>query len=206
MQQTIDYFIKHIENSINSGDQEKSKLDSKAFEVPGFTSPKIRHTLNNLGSLETLRYLEVGVHKGGTFVATNYKNNMESSIAIDNWSEFSQDGETKEEFTKHCKNLLDPGYQFLEQDCFTITKEQIKKPINFYLYDGCHSLESQKRALTHFYPLLDDVFIFLVDDYNWDDSRNGTAQAIEELNIKYLYKRELVEGWWNGLLVSLCKK
>lgn len=206
MQQTIDYLIKHIENSINLGDQEKSKLDSKAFEVPGFTSPKIRHTLNNLGSFENLNYLEVGVHRGGTFVASNYKNNMKSSIAIDNWSEFAEDGTVKNEFIKHCSNLLTCKYEFLEQDCFKTQKEQINKPISFYLYDGCHSLEAQKKALTHFYPMLDDVFIFLVDDYNWDDSKNGTNQAIEELNIKYLYKRELVEGWWNGLLVSLCKK
>jgi len=201
-----DTLIKHIEKSIELGEKEQSKLHHHAFAVPGFTSPKIRHTLNNLGSLDCLRYLEVRVHRGVTFVATNYKNKMESSIAVDNWSEFAEDGTAKKDFTNYCANLLSPGYKFFEQDCFTITKEQTKKPINFYLYDGCHSLEAQKKALTHFYPLLDDVFIFLVDDYNWDDSKNGTAQAIEELNIKYLYKRELVEGWWNGLLVSLCKK
>jgi hypothetical protein len=59
--------------------------------------------LNNLGEMSEAHYLEVGVHKGATFVATNFKNNLLSSIAVDNWSEFAQDGETKKEFIKNTK-------------------------------------------------------------------------------------------------------
>ena len=64
----------HVETSIELGDQMKSKLDRAAFQARGFTSPKVRHLLNNLGSLDGLDYLEVGVHRGAMFVATNYKN------------------------------------------------------------------------------------------------------------------------------------
>ena len=57
-----------------------------------------------------------------------------------------------------------------------MTREQLTAPINFYLYDGEHSFEAQRQALTHFYAMLDDVFIFLVDDYSWDAAKAGTAR------------------------------
>jgi hypothetical protein len=199
--------IKFIEEAIEKAEKEQSKLTKEAFEAPGFTSPKIRHLLNNLGEMSEAHYLEVGVHKGATFVATNFKNNLLSSIAVDNWSEFAQDGETKKEFIKNTNNLLLPNtYEFYEKDCFSLTKEEIKNPVNFFLYDGCHSYESQFKALTYFYPFLDDTFLFLVDDWNWPDPQRGTRQAIQDLKLKTLFEKELDQGWWNGLFVSLLKK
>jgi hypothetical protein len=204
---TASMLCQHVDTSIELGDQLTSKLDRAAFQTRGFTSPKIRHLLNNLGSLDGLDYLEVGVHRGATFVATNYKNTLASSTAVDNWSEFADDGKVKGEFLHHCSTLLAPGsYRFLEQDCFTVTREQVPTPINFYLYDGEHSFEAQRKALTHFYALLDDVFIFLVDDYSWDAAKSGTEDAIGELGLERVYERELTEGWWNGLYVSVLKK
>jgi hypothetical protein len=204
---TASMLCQHVEASIGLGDQLISKLDRAAFQARGFTSPKVRHLLNNLGSLEGLDYLEVGVHRGATFIATNYKNTLASATAIDNWSEFAEDGTVREEFLRHCSALLAAGsYRFLEQDCFTVRKAQIGTPVNFYLYDGAHSYEAQRQALTHFYAALDDAFIFLVDDYSWDAAKAGTQQAIGELGLQPLYERELNEGWWNGLYVSVLQK
>ena len=35
---------------------------------------------------------------------------------------------------------------------------------NIYMYDGNHSEDSHFKALDHFFPCLDDEFIYLVDD------------------------------------------
>ncbi len=86
-----------------------SKLDRAAFRARGFTSPKVRHLLNNLGSLEGLDYLEVGVHRGATFVATNYKNALASATAIDNWSEFAESGTVKDEFLRTARRCSRPS-------------------------------------------------------------------------------------------------
>jgi hypothetical protein len=199
--------VHHADASILRADQHRSKLDRAAFQARGFTSAKVRHLLNNLGSLEGLHYLEVGVHRGATFVAANYRNQLESATAVDNWSEFAEDGDVKGQFLHHCSTLLTPGsYRFLEQDCFTIVPAQLPAPINFYLFDGEHTREAQRRALTHFLPMLDDVFLFVVDDYTWEEARTGTQDAIAELGLEVLYARELVEGWWNGLYVSVLRK
>jgi hypothetical protein len=204
---TIATLVQHVDISIALGDQLTSKLDRAALMARGFTSPKVRHLLNNLGSLDGLDYLEVGVHRGATFCATNYKNRLASATAIDNWSEFAESGTVKDEFLHNCSTLLEPGsYRFLEQDCFTVTREQVPATINFYFYDGEHSVDAQRRALTHYYGLLDDAFIFLVDDYGWDAARIGTQDAIGELGLQRLYERELTDGWWNGLYVSVLQK
>ena len=64
-----------------------------------------------------------------------------------------------------------------------MARAQLHAPVNFYLYDGEHSHESQRKALTHFYPMLDDVFIFVVDDYTWETARSGTQEGIGELGL-----------------------
>ena len=50
------------------------------------------------------------------------------------------------------------------------------------------------------------MFIFLADDYSWDAAKAGTQDAIGELGLERLYERELTDGWWNGLYVSVLKK
>src|SRR5689334_19416133 len=85
--------VQHVDTSILLADARQSRLDRAAFQAKGFTSPKVRHLLNNLGHLDGLDYLEVGVHRGATFIATNYRNALSSAVAIDNWSEFDDDGE-----------------------------------------------------------------------------------------------------------------
>jgi hypothetical protein len=203
---TADRLLQHVDTSIARADRHESKLDRAALQPRGFTSLKVRHLLNNLGSLDGLDHLEVGVHRGATFVATNYRNNLASTTAVDNWSEFAEDG-VKDAFVRGCASLLRPGsYRFLEQDCFSVTPGQIGRPITFYMYDGEHSHESQRRALTHFYPMLGERFIFVVDDYGWAQAKSGTEQAIGELGLRVLYQRELAEGWWNGLYVSVLQK
>ena len=204
---TIPSLIEHVEAAIARAERGESKLDRAAFRPRGFTSAKVRHLLNNLGSLEGLDYLEVGVHRGATFLATNYKNELGSAVAVDNWSEFDEDGAAKAEFLEHCSTLLPAGsYTVIEQDCFTVRRDQLAAPVNFYLYDGEHGVGSQRQALTHFHGMLDDAFIFVVDDYTWAAARMGTQQAIVELGLKVRHARELIDGWWNGLYVSVLEK
>ena len=58
------------------------------------------------------------MHRGATFIAANYGNRLSSAVAIDNWSEFDDDGAVKDEFLRHCATLLRPdSYRFIEQDC-----------------------------------------------------------------------------------------
>jgi len=88
------------------------------------------------------------------------------------------------------------------------------------MYDGNHTNDSHYMALLHYYDCLDDVFIFIVDDWNWDNVRDGTYKSIQQLQLKILYEKELrltwdnshtnqplaKDTWWNGLYVAILQK
>ena len=88
------------------------------------------------------------------------------------------------------------------------------------MYDGNHTNKSHYKALLHYYNCLDDVFIFIVDDWNWSDVRDGTINYIQKLNLKVLYEKEIrltrdnshtpqpqaKYTWWNGIYVAILQK
>ena len=169
----------HVRRSIDAAEAGRSRMDEHAFAVPAMSGVKIRHLLNNLGSCDHLRHLEVGCHKGGTLVAANYGNQMLSSHAVDNWSGFAQEGVSRREFLRWTSELL-PRCRLTvcEQDFATLTQIEVPDPIGFYFYDGDHSEAASRAALTTLYPLLADEFVYCVDDWNWDGPKNGTVQAV----------------------------
>ncbi len=68
-------------------------------------------------------------------------------------------------------------------------------------------------AFTYFDPILDDLFIAVVDDWNWDDVKTGTRLAFEKLDYHVLYEVELPASangdtlnWWNGLYVAVISR
>lgn len=209
-----DFLVKHLMNSIEKADQGKSKLNQTILDLEGMSSSKNRHLLNNLCSLPGTHYLEIGVWKGSTYISALYHNDksIRSTIAIDNWSQFSGPYDV---FMANLKSMI-PNYKgkVISQDCFTVNKHKIfSHPINIYFFDGDHSFESQKLAFTYFNDILDDVFIALVDDYNYTEVQLGTKEAFKELNYKILYEQFLParfncdrENWWNGLYVAVIQK
>jgi tRNA uridine 5-carbamoylmethylation protein Kti12 len=89
------------------------------------------------------------------------------------------------------------------------------------MYDGNHTKDSHYKALVHYYNCLDDIFVFIVDDWNWNDVRNGTHASFKQLNLTVLYEREIrttndnthpawgsekQQQWHNGIYVAILKK
>ncbi len=101
-----------------------------------------------------------------------------------------------------------------EQDCFTLdTKKIFTHPINVYFYDGNHDAWAQEKAFTYFNSSLDDLFVAIIDDWNWDDARRGTIEAFKKLNYDVLFEQELaaarfadMEQWYCGIYVAVIRK
>lgn len=88
------------------------------------------------------------------------------------------------------------------------------------MYDGNHTKESHYNALFHYYKCLDDIFIFIVDDWNWKDVRDGTKESIEKLNLIILFDKEIKltnddshtppdiakQTWHNGIYFCILQK
>ena len=57
------------------------------------------------------------------------------------------------------------------------------------------------------------LYIYICDDWNWTDVKEGTYKAIDErFNVLYKkeitcdYDRERHESWWNGILITVLQK
>lgn len=192
-----------IENAILDAINRQSKLTTEAMDIGGFTSPEIRHLMNNLGAISK-NYLEIGTHRGALSVAATYKNDIRATL-VDNWSEFNE-SDARENFM-HNAQLFMPLATVLEQDCFTMDKMQVPDNVDLYLYDAAHDRESQAKALTYFHDFVAKEFIYCVDDFSWDEVRRGTEQGLAICGYEILAHWDLLENkWWNGFGVYLLRK
>lgn len=207
--------IQKIQQAITNAEKRQSKLSSEAIRIPFLGSLQIRHLLNNLGEISE-RYLEIGCHKGGSFNSAVFGNyNLRWGVAIDSFESDKTQGETAEyQFLKNTLTFMPESMELrlIRKDCFQVDLEVLPKPFDFYLFDGSHDEESQKKALTYYLPVLADEFIFCVDDYNWPEVQKGTQDGIKECNLEVLFEQYMPsykefdnEGWHNGFYVSLLK-
>ena len=212
-----------IKQSIEAAERGESRLTKEVLELDGMSSNKTRHFFNNIIT-PTSRYLEIGTWKGSTLISALFENDPEFHIAIDNFSEFTG---PRLDFHNNCRQLLSYGNRanFLDAGCFDIDPKDFGiNNINTYFYDGKHDYEDQYKAITHYYDVLANEFILIVDDYNWPQVQAGTLDALRDKQVEIKYMKHLPantttiqsengpmtfgdkELWWNGLLVARCVK
>ena len=207
---TIDKMIEKIEKSIICSENKETKLSDKAFLIEGMSGAKNRIFLNSVMELEHSKYLEIGTWKGSTFYAALFNNTSDYTVAIDNWSLF---GGPQKEFFENLSDIK-VKYDFYDIDCFSIDKSIFKHKFDIYFYDGEHDQEDQKKALTYYKDCMEDNFIYICDDWNFEKVQKGTRDGLKEGNIKI--HKEWVLGnkdsyadssnWWNSIYVAVCSR
>jgi hypothetical protein len=205
--------LSQIENALISADNFKSKLTYFVLFIDGMSGRKTRHFYNNICSEKNVRYLEIGSWKGST-ICSAMQGNQINGICIDNWSEF---GGPKNVFLKNFKKCRGKNkVEFIECDCWLVDVNSLGK-FNIYMYDGNHTETSHYRALNYYLSNLDGQFIYLVDDWNFQDVRKGTLNAIKENKIDILYQKEIITNtdnkhsllsgvdsfWHNGISIFI---
>jgi hypothetical protein len=205
-----------IEISFQNAENNISKITDDIINMKGMSGTKTRHFYNNLLNAKDSRYLEIGTWKGSS-VCSAMCGNKAQVVCIDNWSEF--DGPKSEFLVNFEKFKGENDATFIENDCYNVDIFILPK-FNIYMYDGNHTEDSHYNALLHYYNCLDDIFIFIVDDWNWESVRNGTHNAIQKLNLKVLYEKEVrltwdnshtprrlaKYTWWNGIYITILQK
>ncbi len=201
-----------IENIIQQSKKHQSKLTKEVLDLDGMSSPKIRHFLNNICAQKNIKYLEIGSWKGSTLCSALYNNYHIQATAIDNFSHHC-DSTIKPILEKNIKTYLsNNNLVVINEDCFKLDLSLLNK-FNVYFYDGAHDKLSQEKAITYFYPVLEDKFILIVDDFNNDSVRAGTDSGIKKMNLNIIKEWRLsaknngdIEQWWNGLFVAIMSK
>lgn len=218
---TTEQKIQAIKEAIEKAKNHQSKMDETAWSVPALASLKIRHLMNNLGSIST-RYFECGVHKGGLFCST-VRNNDNILLACANDSfESDKDSDDKalpqfEANAVKCKSN-NTVFTLMIGDTFSKDPRSVPDQIDLYLFDADHSYESQRKAMTHFLPAMANEFIVCVDDWQYGDVKKGTMDGLKESGCEILFQEELLntepytedehrnEEWWRGYAVFLLRK
>jgi hypothetical protein len=207
----VETYKEHLEHSFANALQKKSKCTADIFAMEGMSGAMTRCFYNNLLDMDDVRYLEIGVWKGSS-ACSAMCGNKASVVCIDNWSQFN--GPKNDFMTNVAKFQGNNTVEIVEGDAFEIDVSQFKHTFNVYMYDGDHRREKQEKALTHYYDVMDDVFIYVIDDWNLEEVRAGTYDAITKLGLVIEYKRELFtpennvysDTWWNGIGTFVLRK
>lgn len=213
----IEDYKRHILQAFIDANARKSKCSPEILGMDGMTGKKTRHLYNNLGNMPDARYLEVGVYTGSSLCSIIYGNSLQYAYGIDNWSQF--DG-PKQAFLDNIETFKgSTPVSFLESDFLLVDPKTLPK-FNIYLFDGGHEYKDHYNALTQFVDCLDDIFIFIVDDWNWYTVRSATIAALQNCGYTILYYIEMkttsdnshpegekcTEEYWNGVCVFLLQK
>jgi hypothetical protein len=199
----------NLQEIINYSVGESTRLNDKALSMKGMSSKKVRNLLNKVVSYPNTKYLEVGVWNGSTFYSALYNNEPTYAVAIDNFSEF----EGQEKIFLDNISDIKTKYTFINRDCFSVNKDIFEYKFNVYFYDGGHSEEDQEKALTYYYECMEDTFLYICDDYNWERVQRGTKNGIEKCNLNILEEKVILskgnsdlDGFWNGIYIGILQK
>ena len=198
------------------------------FNIPGLSSARVRHFLNNLCSQEGAVYLEVGVYAGSTFCAAIQNNDMVAAYANDNWSQPNLQPARKDiELPIHdvtvdtfvdnlqhnvATDSLDFDIQVLKGDSSQLGKKDFKHDVNIIFYDGDNTEHKMVEFFNQMLIFTDKVFTLVIDDANVEQNVAITKGWVEKQQLRVLYERELLNDqeddkmWWNGLYVLVIAK
>lgn len=207
-----------VRGAMNDAINLQGKLSDFVLDIEGMSGRKFRYFINNLlGRIYNPRYLEVGSWAGSTFCSAIYGNTLRA-VAVDNWSLFG--GPVSHFFSN------------LSQCCSVQTRtsvvfEDFRKvdfgalgSFNVYLFDGPHAYQDQYDGLAKAIDCLTEEFVFIVDDWNWDDVRTGTYDVIRDLGLDVVLVIEIrttMDGstpkliekrsdWHNGYFIAVLRK
>ena len=208
-----------------------TKISDEIKFMSGMSGRKYRYLINNLvSSINNPRYLEIGSWAGSTVCSALYGNEAKA-VCIDNWLKFETEEylkkvyntkDQKKEFEINTKKIITEkiDFKFIESDFRKVNFNHLGK-FNIYCYDALHDENSQYDGISLVQPALDDVFILIIDDWNWPEVRKGTLDALNNLKIDIISKIEIrttqddnmpkifvgqYSEWHNGYFIAVCGK
>ena len=211
-----------VKKALSSSKAKISKINNDVKALPGLTAEKVKHFVNKLCELPEARYLELGVFQGAIFSSALYNNTI-YAIAVDNWQGKNtaparpevnikaEVGNDREIFVKNLRKYIGKSeVKIYQGDFLGFDLKQLPWKSNILFYDGDHSIHND--ILPKWDSAMDNQFVFIVDDWNWDNVRVPTLESIKKMGYKVLYKEEITgkiedsTDYWNGLGIFVLEK
>ena len=219
MNPLVDRVIRAIDGAVD----DNSNFNPDGYNVLGLSSNKVRHFLNNLCSERGTIYADVGCYTGSTLFAALMGNQAVKAYAIDDFSEGCIRPKNKTLFDKYTiDNPIDEFIQNAEKyfntDCSVgfcvkpILQMEFNpdfKP-NVVFYDA-EIEDNMIPNLEHIHKQVNDSYILVVDDANFDGAVDNAKEFLKDKNVVYdrIIRTEIVEDekdWWNGLYIAVIEK
>lgn len=180
----ITKYTRQLEVAYNNAKKLSSKISKEIINIEGYSGKYTLHFFNNLMDSDDVRFLEIGVYQGSITSAVLCENNIDI-ICIDNFSENSGKQKFLENLEKFTGNN---SVNFIESNWENVNN--ISKR-NIYYYDANYPLIEHRKAFKHFLPFIDEIFIFIASDYNWEDTRKNIQKMIDDNSIKILFEKNV---------------
>ena len=221
---TVDDYTQRVLKAIDDGNTQTSNFEPEGYSIPGLSSNRIRHFLNSLCSHDDAVYLELGTYTGSTFFAATM-NNKAKCIGVDDFSEpnvkpivdrgmWTECGNPYDTFVNNWQKYENGNAAFVKSSVEELTEEDFGgSKVNILFYDANHDMMVQMNNLNHLLPFLDEKFILIVDDANFDGVVEGAVSWAQENNLKCYLERKILSSviespvhWWNGIHVMVLEK
>ena len=221
---TVDDYTQRVLKAIDDGNTQTSNFEPEGYSIQGLSSNRIRHFLNSLCSHDDAVYLELGTYTGSTFFAATM-NNKAKCIGVDDFSEpnvkpivdrgmWTECGNPYDTFVNNWQKYENGNAAFVKSSVEELTEEDFGgSKVNILFYDANHDMMVQMNNLNHLLPFLDDKFILVVDDANFDGVVEGAVTWAQENNLKCYLERKILSSviespvhWWNGIHVMVLEK
>lgn len=207
-----------MKRAIDDAMENRGKLSEHILAMEGMSGKKYRYFINNLiEHLQSPHYLEVGSYAGSTLCSAIFGNSL-TAVAVDNWSEF---GGPVDKFFKNLSEScsIETKVSVVNSDFRQVNFPSLGK-FNIYLFDGPHAYADHHDGLSMAMDCLEDEFIYIVDDWNWDAVRYGTMAAIADACLTVQTSIDIrtssdnthpevacqYSDWHNGYFIALLKK
>lgn len=162
-------------------------------------------------------YAEAGLFGGATFCSAINNNPDLTAFGIEDFSQDFNDAKIREHLDSNIEEYRVDAREvvIINQDFFNMPLSLITKSVTVFNYDAVHSFSAQRDALPFFFAALDDLFVYIVDDFAWVPVREGVRDGLKMLDGKLRVEREwMLEGekkqedpvWHNGVFVAVISK
>ena len=100
---------------------------------------------------------------------------------MENWAEF---GGPRANFFNILGRfrIANESVNIFEEDFFSLNVSRLPHKVDIYLYDGAHDYDSHYHAITHIWSQLSHFAIIVVDDWNFEQVRQGTFDGLSAVH------------------------
>lgn len=213
-----------IAESFHQAELDKSNLREFDRDLYGASGRKIKHAINNICNIkDNLTYLELGVYRGSTLIAANFRNNI-TTYAIDDYTidqkeanPFKEDGWTnpkravidlidRYKSSDKLQNIIN----LIDSEATKANLKTIPKKVDIIHYDLDEHHANLESVLRYYIPVFDKYVVLMVSNWNSQGVRNAFARfaktpgiEVEILNEKLSHTTADSMNWYNGFSVSL---